>query len=457
MPRKLKRVIKAAIQNRKVKDLPSLEKSQFFCIKPWTHLFVSHFGTVVPCCLTPWEKEQALGDINEQTVPEIWNAEPIRQLRIKMLKDEPDSRCKQCYENEKVGLRSSRHINNFLYANHIDWVLDTALDGSAPDSKPVTWDIRISNLCNFKCRICGHHSSSQWYEDAKALGLLSHDTRLHNGVQDFDRLLKQLDFVVPDLEEIYFAGGEPLMMDGHYQILERLIEKGKTDMRLCYATNFSQTRYKGKDLFALWSHFKEVNVYASLDGSAARGELQRSGQVWEQAVKNRQRLIEQCPHVDFLITPTINVFNVLHLPDFHREWTEMGLIQIDQMMPHTLRHPQEYNVAILPPALKQQVTQKLNKHIDWIIEYAKKNPPPPPSAKKLEKAAGRLDWITAEPVTGHIQLDMVINEFKGCLSYMNSKDDSALIPQFKKMCLALDELRKEDTAKTFPELQELFM
>src|ERR1022692_1907398 len=96
----LKNEFQKKLQGRKIKDLKSAENSQAFCMKPWVHLFVSQNGTVVPCCLTPWEKEQALGDINEKTVEEIWNGAEIRELRLKMLRDEKDSLCWQCYDSE---------------------------------------------------------------------------------------------------------------------------------------------------------------------------------------------------------------------------------------------------------------------------------------------------------------------------------------------------------------------
>ncbi len=442
-------------QARKINNLASIENSKAFCIYPWIHLFVSHFGTVSPCCLTPWDKDQALGDINEQSVEEIWNGDRMREFRLKMLRDEQDSRCWQCYDSEKNGLRSTRNMTNFLYADKLDWVLDTAADGSSSKAKPIYWDIRISNLCNFKCRICGHHSSSQWFEDAKTLGLLSHDTKLHRGPKDFNLLMKQLAFVIPDLEEIYFAGGEPLIMEEHYRILQMLTERKKTSVHLRYATNFSQTQYKGADLFRLWAQFEDVCVYASLDGSGKRGELQRHGQNWEQAVLNRQQMLEVCPKVNFLITSTTNVFNVLHLPDFHREWTAKGLIKIDEFMPHILRHPAEYNIRILTRELKQQTEEKIKRHVDWIISYSKQNPPEPPPPQLLERLMGRLDWIKVERSTGHLKLDVIINEFRNCITYMNSSDDSHLIPQFRKMCADLDRLRGENTLEVFPELSGL--
>ena len=118
-------------------------------------------------------------------------------------------------------------------------------------------------------------------------------------------------------------------------------------------------------------------------------------------------------------------------------------------------HPPEYSVTILPPLLKRQAADKITRHIDWLINYAQQHPLVPPSPTRLNHK--NIDWIKAAPVTGHIKLDMVINEYKGCINYMNSKDDSHLIAQFKKNCNDLDKLRKEDTAKIYPELAELFL
>lgn len=450
----VKQSIINSLQGRKITSQEDVKNSQAFCMKPWLHLFVSHYGTVAPCCLTPWDEEGALGNINQQSVQEIWDGKLMHDFRKKMLRDERDSRCSQCYESEKMGLRSSRHMTNYLYADKINWALDTDWNGQSKDAKPITWDIRVSNLCNFRCRICGHHSSSQWYEDAKALGLVSHDTRLHHGVSDFSKLLQQLEFVLPDLEEVYFAGGEPLIMEEHYRILNMLIEKGRTDVRLCYATNFSQTTYKGTSVFDLWAKFKDVNVFASLDGNYKRGEYQRKGQNWNQVLENRKRMLEVCPEVDFLITPTISVFSIFALPDFHREWVEAGLAEVDDFMPHTLRHPMEYNLRILPASTKQKIADKIEAHINWLINYAKANPPKPPKQHKLDLVAGREEWLKADKLTGHLKLDLAINEYRNSVTFMNAADETHLLPQFKKMCADLDALRKEDTAAIFPELEE---
>ena len=442
-------------RTRKIKDLKSVESSKAFCMKPFVHLFVSHYGSVVPCCLTPWDKDQALGDINSESVQAIWNGERMREFRAKMLRDQADSRCKQCYESERNGQKSTRKMTNALYSHKMDWVKSTKKNGYSPDSKPIFWDIRVSNLCNFKCRICGHHSSSQWYNDAKALNLIAHDVKLHRGPKDFDLLLKQLEFVLPDLEEIYFAGGEPLILEEHFELINLLIEKGLTHIKLRYATNFSQLIFKGSDLFERWAKFNTVIVMASLDDSGKRGEYQRSGQNWQEVVENRKRMLEICPNIDFLITPTISIFNIFSIGDFHKECVETGLCELDQFMPHTLRGPKHLSINILPKALKQDARKKIEMHVEWILSYAKEHPLKAPTPYELEQFGDISGKVNIPHETGHLKLDMVINEFRSSLAYMDFSDCSDQLPAFLSETIALDELRNESFFDIAPEYLSL--
>ena len=425
----LKKFIQKNIEGRKILDKPSMDESKAFCMLPWVHLYVSQFGTVAPCCVTPWDEDQSLGNVNRQSIDEIWNGPEMRLLRKKMLKDQKDKRCWQCYENESNGLKSHRQIANFCYDDKLDWVASTKSNGFAPDSKPIYWDIRISNLCNFKCRICGHYASSKWFEDAKAIDQTSFSNRLEYSMDDFDDVLGQLEKYVVDVEEVYFAGGEPVIMEEHYRILDMLIAHERFDVKLRYSTNFSETSFKGRDIFQDWKKFKDVNLHASLDGTNKRGELQRSGQNWKKAVENRERLLRECPHVDFLITSTLSVFNVFHLPDFHREWVDKHLIYVDDFLPHTLIHPGIYNIKMLPAETKKKVMVKYHEHLAWLRTFSVEN---------------------------HVKLDFVINEFENCLTHMNSEDTSHLIPEFREMTAKLDGLRNEDTKEVFPELASLF-
>ncbi len=413
----------------KIKDAQSMTDSKTFCMLPWVHLYVSPHGYANPCCLAPWEKEHILGDFNNESFQEIWNGKPMRDLRKKMLKDQPDSKCWQCYENERLGIRSKRQNSNNQYKHHLDWALDTHRNGSVDNPKPIFWDIRISNLCNFKCRICGHHSSSKWYEDAKKLDMLSFDDGIHKSVKNFDELLTQLHPFVTDLEEIYFAGGEPLVMEEHYNMLDLLLSKGKSNIKLRYSTNFSTRFFKGRDVFELWNQFDEVYLHASLDGSGKRGELQRKGQNWAEVVALKQQLKVVCPRVQFMICSTITAMNVLHLPDFHREWVELGLVAADDFIPHILKRPERLNIQILPTALKDQVIARYADHLVWLESFQD------PSLVKM-----------------HITK----NEYASVISYIQDSDKTALIPEFIDFTDKLDALRGENFREIFPELAPLY-
>lgn len=410
-----------------------------------------------PCCLTSWEEDQTFGNVNKEPVTDIWNSGKMRSFRKKMLHDQPDPRCHQCYTNEKNGLRSKRKTVNFLYAAYLPWVRETNWRGHSKTSKPIYWDIRISNLCNLRCRICGHHSSSNWFEDAVATGTTSYETKINKGPKDFDALMQQLDSVIDDLEEVYFAGGEPLLMPEHLALVTKLVERKKFKVKLRYNTNFSQTHFKGTEFTEVWNLFEDVFIHASLDDSGERGMLQRKGLDWNTALENRKRMLAVCPAVDFMLTPTISLFNVFHLTGFHKKMVAENYIQIDEFIPHVLKSPPYYSIRILPAALKSKVKDNFESHIQWIIDYAIKNPPAAPKPEHLHKWGENFELMGIPKVTGHGKLDLQINELQQCLVFMNSSDESHLIPKFIEITDKIDALRNECTPKIIPELQSLWM
>jgi len=237
------------------------------CMAPWVNLHVRTDGCVTPCC----ESWQKLGDINKERFAEIWDGPEITTLRAQMLRGELVEGCRKCFEKETAGVKSLRQRFNER-AKHLSDRAVAPMPGKAT-ALPVYWDIRFSNICNFRCRSCWYGSSSRWFADAKALKQKVGDQAIIQGVEDAEGLFDQLDSLLPHVEEIYFAGGEPLLMDEHYRLLDRLAERGLFDTPLRYNTNFSETRYKGRDVFDIWAQFSNVKVSASVDATGGRGEL----------------------------------------------------------------------------------------------------------------------------------------------------------------------------------------
>ncbi|GAB5538264.1 MAG: hypothetical protein Salg2KO_03670 [Salibacteraceae bacterium] len=217
-------------------------------------------------------------------------------------------------------------------------------------------------------------------------------------------------------------------MEEHYHILEKLIAKGRSNVKLRYATNFSVTKFKQWDAFELWQNFDTVFLHASLDGYGKRGEFQRTGQVWENVPRERERLRKIAPHVQFMISPTVSIFNVMHLPDAHKHWVETGFVCVDDVIPHTLKNPEEYSIQTLTADLKKRAENKIKAHINW-LEF-------------------RRD------VSLH-KLDIVIDEYEGILRFMNANDQNKQLNQFQARTTKLDELRQESTSNIIPELSSI--
>jgi len=316
-----------------------------------------------------------------------------------------------------------RQRNNIELERHSGRESLTAPDGTLPRLPVPLLDIRFSNACNLRCRICDTTQSSAWAADARALGLPAKGGFLLKPYDDWDSFWRQLQPLLEEgVEEIRFAGGEPLVMEEHYRILEFLIARKLTGVRLRYNTNFSTLRFQGRDVLDLWSRFGKVRVYASLDGSGRRGEYMRKGLCWETVAANREEMRRRCPDVEFFIQATASIFNALHLPDFHREWVEKGYLDHDAFGLNTLAFPLIYRMQVLPAALKQQVLESYQRHQGSFLDAG--------------GAAAR--------------------DFAAAAHFMQAEDYSDLVPGFVAMTRRLDELRGEDCREVFPELAGLF-
>jgi sulfatase maturation enzyme AslB (radical SAM superfamily) len=233
------------------------------------------------------------------------------------------------------------------------------------------------------------------------------------------QLEPHLDYV----EQIYFAGGEPLLMEEHYNILEELVKRKRFDVRLIYNTNFTHTDLKGRSVFEYWRQFDSVAVGASLDGMGHPAEYIRKGTKWYDVVQNRHKMIATCPQVDFYISPTLSILNAWHLPDFHREWVAAGLIRAQDLNVNILQDPAHYRIDIATAEYKQRLEEKYLKHLSWMSD---RDP--------LQRAT---------------------QGFNSAITFMNATDNTQLIDSFWRKTHELDEIRNESWRHALPELAAL--
>jgi organic radical activating enzyme len=395
-----------------------LTESKTFCIYPWIHLHAYPTGEAYPCCHAEMGVGQ-VGNCRNNTLEQIWTDTPMKQLREDMLSETPNVACGRCYEQEDNGFFSGRRSANKHHGHHVKKLEENPFEMTY-------WDIRFSNLCNLKCRSCGHIFSSQWYQDQAKLA--GGDWKDRNTVLNYagrteldmwEQLEPHLDYV----EQIYFAGGEPLLMEEHYRILDELVRRKRFDVRLIYNTNFTHTDLKGNSVFEYWRQFDSVAVGASLDDSGTRGEYIRKGTDWAVVEQNRRDMMQVCPEVDFYISPTLSIMNAWHLPDFHRDWVERGLIRAQDLNVNILQDPLHYRIDIAPAEYKERLATKFRNHICWLQE---------------QDPLGRA-------TTG----------FESAIKFMMAADNTHLIDTFWRKTNELDEIRRENIMDVIPELAAL--
>jgi radical SAM protein with 4Fe4S-binding SPASM domain len=397
-----------------------LTKSDVFCMIPWIHMHAFPDGRAYPCCLG--DDKYPIGNFKQDTMETVWNQDAYKAMRKNMLEEKPCKECTKCYEQEQSGFVSMRNSTNKNFGHHINIVDQTLPDGRFDDFKLRYYDVRFSNLCNFTCRTCGGWFSSSWYkEETDIYGPRNYPSVLFAGRTEID-MWEQLVPHIPYLEQIYFAGGEPLMMEEHYRILKELVKREMFDVKLIYNTNFSRLSLKDDNVLDLWRLFKNVSVGASLDAMGPRAEYIRKGTKWDQIVRNREQMIAQCPTTDFYVSSTVSLYNVHHIVDFHRDWVEHGLIKAQDWNINILQGPDRDRIDVLPQSLKDEIRAKIEEHIRWL-----------------------------EPQD---HLKRATSGYHGILKFMED-DRSHLLGEFFRVNDIHDAYRKEHFEAVFPEYKDL--
>jgi len=333
--------------------------SKTFCILPWIHIYANPDGSVLPCSVG--DHHIHLGNVQSQPINEIWNGKEYRTMRKNMLAGKKCAECSACYKIEESGVTSPRQSHTDKFKKYISLADTTNSDGSV-EMNLRYFDVRWSNICNFKCRSCSSTYSSSWATEDNSTGQ-NKKAFIFAGGNSNDELYNQFLPYFKNIEEFYFAGGEPLLTDKHYDILEYLISIGKTDVKLHYNTNLSNLKYKDRSVILLWKHFSNVQVYASLDSWGDRAEYIREGTNWKIIEDNLRLIKQQIPHVQLYTTTVVSSFNVSTLPEFFTYIIESKLFNINNLNPslYSLQTPEFYSFSILNDKLKSTIIDKLSK------------------------------------------------------------------------------------------------
>lgn len=334
------------------------EVKDVFCVLPFTHLATHPHGGVSTCCESRYYAPNL--NLNSDKIDIIRNNDKFEEVRQFMLEGKKHSSCDFCYKREEKGLTSKRILDNKKYG------LNSKTFNLFTDKPLISAELRLGNVCNAKCLICGPHSSSKWNEDAHVLGIEKNIIKKewYKNLNVYNSLIEHSK----DLSHIWFNGGEPTLIKEHYYLLEELIKVDRAKhIELEYHTNGTNLPSK---LVSLWKHFKFTKVTLSIDDIDDRLYYSRFPTLHKKVCKNIETLIQANIHYD--VIPSISLYNVYNIDQIYNFYKKEFAKEIRI---NFVRYPHKLAICNLPDSIKKELLIKYrnNKLPEKFIEEIKYN------------------------------------------------------------------------------------
>ena len=451
------------------RKISELSNSQTFCVLPWIHFATRPNGDMRLCCNSNssgagFDHEIGLvknetgrpANFGTETPMSAWNNEYMRSVRTTMMEGNIPSSCNKCFDEEHKGVVSKRMWETGTWLEDgIDipeLLAQTHEDGTVPDQL-VYLDLRLGHTCNLKCIMCSPHDSSQWVGDhKKVFPLFQHPelkTQMSWDKKSFNNFWhenpdfwKEMYAQIPNLKQVYFAGGEPLLIKEHKTFLEEIIRQGYADKILVrYNTNGLLVN---DEIIELWKKFKKVKVGFSIDAVGERNWYIRYPSEWSTIEKNLHRLDNTPDNIHVSIATAIQILNIKHLADFARWKVTQNFKKINFgnvtggiqagggiFNMHLLYIPTFLSIRCLPESDKAEVRRSFAELANWLHENYRQDE----------------DFWKHNPYGWR--------RWQAVLDFMDAEDHTDLLPAFKEYISIMDSQRTLNFKEIFPELTHL--
>lgn len=451
------------------RKVQTLSGSNTYCVLPWIHFATRPNGDMRLCCNSNssgagFDHEIGLvknetgrpANFGTETPMSAWNNDYMKSVRTTMLEGNIPSSCKKCFDEESNGVVSKRMWETGTWVEDgIDipeLIAQTKEDGTVPEQL-VYLDLRLGHTCNLKCIMCSPHDSSQWAADHKKVFPLFQHPELkkqmawdrksfNNKWHENPNFWKEMYAQIPNLKQVYFAGGEPLMIREHKWFLEEIIRQGYADKILVrYNTNGLLI---DDEIIELWKKFKKVKVGFSIDAVGDRNYYIRYPSDWDSIERNLHKLDNTPDNIQVSIATAIQILNIKHLPDLARWKIQQNFKKVNFenvtggieagggiFNMHLLYIPTFLSIRCLPLEDKAEVRKAFAELANWLYinyrqdeDFWKKNP---------------YGW----------------KRWQAVLDFMDAEDHTNQLPAFKEYISVMDAERKIFSKDIFPELQHL--
>lgn len=452
-------------------QIKDISGSASFCVLPWIHLATRPNGDMRICCVA----NASGADSGDYTVglvkmedgepanfghnlpTEAFNNKYMKSVRKTMLAGEVPASCLKCYKEEEEGIASKRiwetgtwHLQEKIDIQEL--IKETKEDGTVP-YKLQYLDLRLGHTCNLKCIMCSPHDSSMWVPEHKKVYPIF-QSELIKKQMDWDgdafnnkwhenpKFWQQIFDQIPNIRQLYFAGGEPLLIKEHKAFLQEIIRRGHADkISLRYNTNGILIN---DEIIQIWEKFKKVKVGVSLDGIGDRLHYIRYPTDWSVVEKNLWMLEKTSDKIQPNIALAVQILNIKHVPDFIKWKVRSGFKKLNfdinaagqvagggLVGVHLLWIPTWLSLRVLPKEDKLAVRVLFLELQQWLWnnytqdrEFWEKNP---------------YGW----------------KRWEGILDWMDAEDHAYLLPDFREYVTKMEQQRGTNFKSTFPELAHL--
>lgn len=386
------------------------------------------------------------------SIREWINSEPMRQSRLAMFGNQPNSFCSRCHVEEKFGTDSRRLRNNqksvIFTKNAFDHSYQQSpgysmfeqsrLYDGVCDELPVDIHIDLGNYCNLACKMCSPQASSkiaaqhvQWDIKEAAAFVGTDWTRDET---TWHRVLNEL-YSIKKLKNIHFMGGETLITKRFEEFVDFMIAQDRLDLCFSFVTNGTVFN---EPLLEKLMKFSRVGIEVSIESLDATNSYQRQGTDQQAVMRNIERYLAWCDGsaVTLTLRPAISILTIGSYPGLltyalEKQLTIKGLL---------VTNPAYLDSRILPKPVKQLYLDRYQDLIDLT---------------GLHQEDVSADYNTSD----HNQYRRVIaNQIQQCQSLLTQPEpDSAeaLLAEMVSWCRRWDNVYGYNARAIYPELQEV--
>ena len=456
--------------NNYIKLVEEKTGTSTFCALPWIHVATRPNGDARLCCVTNAsgahtgdhtvglvKKENGMpANFGKESLRDAFNNDYMKSVRLTMLDGKIPASCTKCFEEESNGVVSKRLWELYEWnRDGLDFkelIDQTAEDGAVPH-KIRYMDLRLGHTCNLKCVMCSPHDSSRWLQDydkvmdslkSKVVKFqLSFDkSQFNNTWYEKSEFWEEVFDQIPNITQLYFAGGEPLMIKEHRRFLEEIVRRGYSkNISLRYNSNGI---YVNEDTIKLWNNFKQVRYAFSIDAHGERNHYIRYPTDWLDIEKSLRIMDDAPEHIHCAIACAVQVLNVKHIIDFAKwklsqNFKKINKFTLDEYQTgggiinlHLLYIPTFLSARILPKKDKEEIRQQFADFKDWLWQ----------------------NYTQDDNFWNHNPYGW--KRWEAILKFIEAEDHSHLLSDFKDYVSNLDTIRGTNFKTTFPEISHLF-